>query len=235
MRTFVIGDIHGAARALRQLLPQLRARAAVGDTLVFIGDYIDRGPDSRGVVDLVMKAPTHWPGPVVCLKGNHEALLLAALAGDPSATEIWRENGGLQTLTSYGAKPFERRWQRRFPPEHLEFLRGLRLWYEDEHAYYVHAGFRPEIPPEQTPEDDLLWIRGEFILSPYNWGKPVVFGHTPQFEDSGGPFPDLSQMRWRPLVRPEKIGVDTGCAYGGPLTALVLPEREFVEVVPAWP
>jgi len=226
----VIGDIHGQAEALARLLARLEGRRAPGDRLVFIGDYIDRGPDSRRAVELALAAPRRWPGPVTPLKGNHEAMLLRALEGDPEMTLLWLENGGIETLASYGIRLGEPDWRERFPADHVAFFRSLRLWDEDEHAYYVHAGFEPGVPPAENDEETLLWIREAFIESDYAWEKPVVFGHTPQYTLPPGRGFDLKRLVWRPLVRPEKIGIDTGSAYGGPLTALVLPEREFVQV-----
>lgn len=229
MRTFVVGDVHGHLDELRALLERLGEEAAPGDALVFVGDYIDRGPDSKGVVELVMaQADGGWDGPVTALRGNHEALLLDFLDPEPEHDpSIWLMNGGVETIDSYGGLSVEEDVAALIPPEHLEFFRSTYLWHEDENGLYVHAGFLPEIEPDEQGEETMLWVRDEFIQSDYAWRKVVVFGHTPQYErklldglTGRGP-------RWRVLDRPEKIGIDTGAAYGGPLTAVALPEREF--------
>jgi serine/threonine protein phosphatase 1 len=232
LRTFVVGDIHGHATKLRGLMPHLEERAQPGDALVFVGDYIDRGPDSRGVVDMVLGYRNGgWDGPVVTLKGNHEELMLDFMEREPRYDpEIWIQNGGFETADSYTGKGITRRWAESIPTEHLEFFFNLRLWHEDENGIYVHAGMRPGVLACEEEEDVLLWIRDPFIHSAYRWGKVVVFGHTPQFDEPKGAILDRSQLPWRPLNRPEKIGIDTGAAYGGPLTAVILPDREFVSV-----
>jgi serine/threonine protein phosphatase 1 len=234
MRTFVVGDVHGQAEMLRELLPLLRARAAPGDTLVFVGDYIDRGPDSRGVIDLVLaERRGGWPGPVAALKGNHEELMLDYLSEQPRFEPgVWMQNGGIQTVASYTEDDWHVQWETAIPREHLRFLEGLASWYEDENGIYVHAGLPPGIGPEEATDDDRLWIREPFIKSDYRWPKVVVFGHTPQYEPGLASFFNFGRMKWRPLDRPEKIGIDTGAAYGGPLTAVILPEREFISVAP---
>jgi serine/threonine protein phosphatase 1 len=216
---------------LRELLAQVRARAKPGDALVFVGDYIDRGRDSRGVADLVLEQMGGgWEGPVTPLRGNHEELMLDSLLPRPRYDlEIWMQNGGVETVASYTPDGWSPDWIRAVPPAHLEFFRNLKSWHRDENGIYVHAGLPPGVAPEDATDEDRLWIRGAFINSDWKWDRVVVFGHTPQYDQS----PRLlnpRKMPWRPLNRPEKIGIDTGAAYGGPLTAVMLPEREFFSV-----
>ena len=230
MRTFVIGDIHGHCFKLRRLLPQIRERAVSGDALVFLGDYIDRGPDSRGVIDLVLELSLGgWDGPVTTLRGNHELLMMDCLQKRPLyGLDAWLQNGGTETIASYTGGNVSRKWLQSVPPSHLELLENLKDWHEDENAIYVHAGLMPGERPEESDLDTLLWIRDEFINAEYDWGKVVVFGHTPQYEEPTTLILEPANLPWRPLNQPEKIGMDTGCAYGGPLSAVMLPEREFL-------
>jgi serine/threonine protein phosphatase 1 len=238
-RTFAVGDVHGQLAMLADLISQLIPRAVEGDTLLFVGDYIDRGPDSRGVVEQVLALREGaWPGPVVTLRGNHEDLML-----DEERTRkqydagLWLENGGVETIRSYRCEISRAEFRAGvglsfLPDAHRVFFGSLDLWYEDAHALYVHAGMRPGYLPDSSSERELLWIRDEFIYSSYEWGKPVVFGHTPQAVNNRR-ICLASEVQWGPLNRPEKIGIDTGVCYGGPLTAVMLPEREFFVVAPS--
>lgn len=230
MRTFVVGDIHGYSSKLRKLLPLLHERAKPGDALVFVGDFIDRGPDTRGVIDLVLEQMLGgWDGPVTGIRGNHEVLMLDALKKRPRyGFDVWMQNGGMEAIGSYTGGRVTRTWLGAIPPAHLEFLHNLKDWHEDENGYYVHAGFTPGKRPEECGEDAWQWIRSEFIDSDYAWDKVVVFGHTPQYAETNRPILDPRDLPWQPLNRPEKIGIDTGAAYGGPLSAVILPEREFI-------
>ncbi len=211
MTTCIIGDIHGCHASLSSLLDLVVDRA---DTLVFLGDYIDRGPDTRKVIDLLL-ALKRERRQVICLKGNHELMLLQFLAGDDSS--IYLQVGGLQTLASYDISPDlpGRDIRAALPATHLAFLSDLPLHWQDRHAIYVHAGLQPGRHLSIQTEEWCLWARDRFIRSDHDFGKPVIFGHT-VFEE--------------PLVQGNKIGIDTGAAYGGRLTALLLPEMEFVSV-----
>ncbi len=205
-KIIAVGDIHGCLVKLEVLLSRLPIDWT-RDRLVFLGDYIDRGPDSSRVIDLVLELKKNYGERVVCLKGNHEDMFLRYLHGEPDS--IWLAVGGNATLKSYPEKdgmPI-------VPDEHMEFLSGLRLYLETPKYIFVHAGLRPGIPLEEQNEADLLSIRYTFIQSSYDWGKRIIFGHTP--------FPV-------PLVEKNKIGIDTGAVYGGRLTALVLPDVEFI-------
>lgn len=213
MDIYAIGDIHGNLDLLERLLKQLQPDLA-RDRLIFMGDYIDRGPHSRGVVDYVLRlknlAP---PEQVICLKGNHEAMLLHFLQGQD--VDLFLFNGGLATLRDYWGDDWEDRGELVLPPDHRQFFEGLRLYYETEDYIFVHGGLHPGVPLAAQQEEDLLWIRGDFIASMEDFGKKVIFGHTPFRE---------------PLIMPNKIGIDTGAAYGNRLTCLKLPREEFISV-----
>jgi serine/threonine protein phosphatase 1 len=213
MRTFVIGDIHGCAKELQRLYKMLPIQG--DDRLVFLGDYVDRGPNARGVVDFILGLDR----PYVALKGNHEAEMLDCLSADfPENLFEWLLLwGGDKTLMSYGVSPYKSgeeedeivmRFSRAMPEQHKTFYENLQLIYEDDNCICVHAGLNPLFPKDRD-EKTLLWIRDEFINSKVDFGKRVVFGHTPQ--ESG-----------KPHVDPYKIGVDTGCYASGILTAVLL-------------
>ncbi len=209
--TIVIGDIHGCFDSLQALLAQVLDRA---DTLVFLGDYIDRGPESRRVVDRILELKGEHPR-VITLMGNHEFMLLNYLEGRDDGTFL--RIGGSQTMKSYGLDPDPGPKAARdaIPDKHLAFFRSLPLLWEDAHGIYVHAGLRPGLHLSRQTSDWCLWVRDEFIRSSYSFGKPVVFGHT---------------VFASPLVQKNKIGIDTGAVYGKTLTALQLPEKTFISV-----
>ncbi|MGD8542191.1 MAG: metallophosphoesterase family protein [Desulfobacteraceae bacterium] len=206
---YAIGDIHGCADKLRRLIDQLDIDPD-RDQLVFVGDYIDRGPASFEVVEYVLGLKTALRD-VVFLKGNHEQMLEDYLAGPDKLTFLI--NGGQATLDSY-LRHRPNSQAPVIPPRHLAFFRGLRLFYESENYIFVHAGLKPRVPLDQQDPRDLLWIRSRFIYSQADFGKPVVFGHTP--------FPE-------PLVQVNKIGIDTGAVYGQQLTCVKLPDLVFFQ------
>ena len=203
-KTYVIGDIHGCLAPLKALMAKLPLRRE--DELLFIGDYIDRGPDAKGVVDYVLELRKSCPGKVICLTGNHEWMLLNHLDG--SDTVSWLLNGGEATLASYGGED-------KVPHGHLEFFHSLPPFHRTDDYLFVHAGIRPGVPLEAQTTEDMLWIRREFYLYPGRFEPPVVFGHTP-----------LREV----FKREDRIGIDTGCVYGGKLTCLVLPGRDVIQV-----
>lgn len=209
--TCVIGDIHGCHAPLAHLLQLVLHRA---DTIVFLGDYVDRGPQSKEVVTTILSLRATHPR-VVPLMGNHDYLFLQYLSGDNHS--IFLQVGGLQTLASYGLSPTATREEitRLVPPDHIAFFRSLPLFWEDRHALYVHAGLQPGRHLSQQTSQWCLWARESFLLSTPDYGKPVVFGHTI--------FPE-------PYLAADKIGIDTGAVYGGRLTALLLPNREVISV-----
>ena len=206
-KIFAIGDIHGCVKKLRRLL-EIPAIDFGHDTLVFMGDYVDRGPYSFEVVAYLLELKERSPN-TVFLKGNHEAMLLDYLAGTDELTYL--ANGGRHTLDSYlnHAQPQD---SETIPASHLEFFNNLRLYYETEDYIFVHAGLRNKVPLEKQSPADLLWIRRKFIRSNYDFGKRVIFGHTP-FK--------------APLVQSNKIGIDTGAVYRNKLTCLELPQINF--------
>ncbi len=203
--TYVVGDIHGCLGPLKQLLRKIEPRRE--DEVVFIGDYIDRGLHSREVVDALLALPYRC----VFLMGNHERMLLDYLDG-ADEDGLFLLNGGEATLKSYGGDAAN------IPPGHLAFFRGLRMYYETADYLFVHAGVRPNLPMGAQKPEDLVWIRQEFFRFIGRYPKPVIFGHTP--------------LR-RVLNQPDRIGIDTGCVYGGKLTCLKLPERTLIQV-PGW-
>lgn len=209
-RIFAVGDIHGCYEALCRLLERIPIVWGQ-DRLVFLGDYIDRGPDSFEVVEHLIALGRRQPD-VVFLKGNHEAMLLEYLDGRDRLTYLY--NGGRQTLESY-LRHASTAAGSPVPHEHRRFFDSLRLFYETEDYLFVHAGMRHGLPLERQRAEDLLWIREEFLSERRSFGKRVVFGHTP-FEE--------------PLVEDNKIGIDTGAVYGNKLTCLQLPEERFIHV-----
>ncbi len=204
MAIFAIGDIHGCLKPLERLLEKLPLNWEE-DYLVFLGDYLDRGPDPRLTLETIMMLKEIHGERVVTLLGNHEWMFLRYLHGLDE--DFYLFNGGDVTLAQFSLGG-----RLEVPPEVVSFLRGLPYFWETEDYIFVHAGLRPGRPLREQRPEDLLFIRGEFIFSDYDWGKRVIFGHTP-FST--------------PFVAPNKIGIDTGCVYGGKLTAVKLPEVEF--------
>ncbi len=197
---YAIGDIHGCLDPLRRLMDQIQPSDE--DEVVFVGDYVDRGPDSKGVIDYLLTLQ----GRYTFLMGNHERMFLDFLRGKDR--HLFMYNGGRPTLESYGDIG-------KIPAAHLDFLHRLRLYYETDDYIFVHGGIRPGIPmPEQDPQD-LLWIREEFYAFPGRYPKTVVFGHTPMREV---------------LMEEDRIGIDTACVYGNKLTCLILPSRQVIQV-----
>lgn len=210
MKTCVIGDIHGCAASLIKLLNKVTDMA---ETIVFLGDYVDRGPDSRQVIDTLLHLRKTHPRPIF-LKGNHELMFYDYLIG-ADMTSFLRV-GGRQTLVSYDiSTEIKKNIPDLLPPGHASFIENLPMLYEDQHAIYVHAGLQPGRHLSQQTSQWCLWARDEFINSSWDFGKPVIFGHTP-FDE--------------PLIQANKTGIDTGAVYGGTLTALILPDMEFIQV-----
>lgn len=227
-RIYAIGDIHGRLDLLERAIAAVARdvdRHGPAALTVTLGDYIDRGPASRGVIERLAASP--FPTPYVALKGNHEALLEKFLS-DPLVGLHWRALGGLETLHSYGVPVGELRLGKNveaaadglraaLPEHHLNFLRSLKTSFSHGQYFLCHAGVRPGIALERQSEEDLLWIRDAFLSSTMNFGKIVVHGHTP-IE--------------RPDVQPNRINIDTGAFATGQLTCVVLDEdgHRFLKV-----
>jgi serine/threonine protein phosphatase 1 len=211
-RILAVGDIHGCNHQLNLLLDRIGIDPRE-DTLIFLGDYLDRGPDARGVIDTLLDLKQKCQN-LICLQGNHESMFLNYyLRGQDE--ELFLFNSGRCTLDSYGITLADARAGIGYPEHHLDFLVSLPLFHETEEFLFVHAGLRPGIPIAQQSPEDLLWIRSEFIDSRWNFGKTIVFGHTPLHE---------------PLLKRKKIGIDTGAVYGGRLTCIELPARTIYQV-----
>lgn len=213
-RVYAIGDVHGCLDRLAAMhaliAADLAERPVREPLLVHLGDYVDRGPDSAGVVGRLAGRVTMPDVPTVNLMGNHEHMMLDAVAsGDVEAVELWLANGGTESLMSWGvprsAQPKD--WPSYLPTPHLLFLRDLAVYHEAGGYLFVHAGVRPGIPLAQQSRHDLMWIREPFLSSKGSFGAVVVHGHTPRQE---------------PVVRPNRIGIDTGAVIGGVLTCVVL-------------
>jgi serine/threonine protein phosphatase 1 len=229
---YAIGDIHGQAEKLRRLLDILVDEGlGPDDDLVFLGDYVDRGPDSAGVMRMLLGIEASYPRSIF-LRGNHEQMMIEARSRYDRAWELehqipwnsetsglWFSNGAVQTLKSYKEDATTRgRWWEAIPEEHWEFVLDTEMEHKTEHYWFVHAGV---LPPgahweyETLPLDPRLWVREPFILSPLNFGRMVVFGHTPT-------------RTGLPLIMQNKVGLDTGAGWGGDITAMrVNPDQPF--------
>lgn len=230
-RLYAIGDIHGRLDLLKKLQEQIAAdaarTAASRRVLVYVGDYVDRGSNSAGVLDHLLDRPL--PGfEIIHLLGNHEDTLLR-FPTDLSVGPSWLKYGGVETLASYGVPAGPSPWQderelrrlqgelrRALPKRHVEFMRSMPLTHVEGDYLFVHAGVRPGIALEYQGRDDLLWIRDEFRYAPDDHGKVVVHGHT---------------ITEEPDQQPNRIGIDTGAYYSGRLTCLVLEgtARSFLQ------
>ncbi|MBF0271503.1 MAG: serine/threonine protein phosphatase [Magnetococcales bacterium] len=225
-RLYAVGDIHGRADLLRTLHGLIRDDCAglsvsVRRIIVYLGDYIDRGEDSKGVIDLLLNEPL--PGfETVFLKGNHEAELQDFLV-NPTGGHLWTQCGGMNTALSYQVRVAprivaeERMRDLRdqllvaMPVEHQSFLASLRFRFELGDYFFTHAGVRPGLPLSQQRPPDLLWIRDPFLYYDGHFGKMVVHGHT---------------VVAAPVVTTNRIGIDTGAYHSGHLTGLVLEGTE---------
>nr|WP_294554055.1 metallophosphoesterase [uncultured Rhodopila sp.] len=212
-RIYAVGDIHGCARQLASLHALIRAdlvrRPIGGALLLHIGDLVDRGPDTAGVIARLAGGSPVAGTEMINILGNHESTMLEALSGDKAAATDWLFGGGRAALESYGIDPESppEQWAERIPVSHRGFLRGLPLMYREGGYAFVHAGVRPGIPLAEQCCDDLLRSRQPFLYSEADFGAVIVHGHTPVTA---------------PVVRHNRIAIDTGAVFGGKLTCLVL-------------
>jgi serine/threonine protein phosphatase 1 len=205
-RIFAVGDIHGCRTKLDRLMEVIDWRPDKREELVFLGDYIDRGPDSFGVVETVLELKARYRDRVTLLMGNHEHMFINFITGRDSLSLT--SNGVAYTMRSYDRAAD-------FPVAHLDFYQNLRLYYETDDHIFVHAGLRPGRSLGEQTVEDCLWIRDDFLESAYDFGKTVVFGHTPFKE---------------PLIFPGRAGLDTGAVFGGRLTCLEVLEGRLISV-----
>jgi serine/threonine protein phosphatase 1 len=213
-RVYAVGDIHGCLDrlvALHEIIAEdIATRPVEHTTLVHLGDYVDRGADSAQVIDWLINQPPVPADAIVNLMGNHEYMMLAALAGvDKEAPGHWMTNGGADSLLSWGISrtvpPAE--WASRIPRQHLLFLRDLAICHHIGPYLFVHAGIKPGVALDRQSRQDMMWIREPFLSSRADHGAVVVHGHTPKRE---------------PVVQPNRIAIDTGAVLGGALTCVVL-------------
>jgi len=215
-RFFVVGDIHACPQELEALLSGLSLQPE--DRVVFLGDYIDRGPGAREVVDVLLGLKAERVCPLTFLKGNHEDMFLDFLGYEGHYGESFLLNGGAATLKSYRISRTTaiREIALFLPPTHLQFFLDLVTFFEAGNTLCVHAGVNPLRPLSDQDGEDLLWIRQEFIANSHTLPYTIVFGHTPQREV-------LFDL-------PYKIGIDTGLVYGGKLSCLELVEKKLFQV-----
>ncbi|WP_417518343.1 metallophosphoesterase family protein [Minwuia sp.] len=228
-RIYAIGDVHGRADLLLDLIERIKSDMKQGTaarhTIVFLGDYVDRGSDNREVLETLSGRP-FGDTEMICLIGNHEAVMLQFLQ-DAEIGRDWVRFGGDTTLASYGARlrrespsigellKAQETLAANLPAHHLDFLHGLKLSFRAGDYLFVHAGIRPGVPLEEQDGNDLIWIRNRFLDSDVDHGCIVVHGHTPNLEVQS---------------RHNRIGIDTGAYFSGRLTAAVLENdiRRFI-------
>ena len=212
MRTIAIGDVHGQLATLTELFARIEQTG--WDRLVFLGDYIDRGLDSKGTIDFIRSLQDlHGRDKVVAIKGNHEDMCLHAFSqydvNDSELGTAFYYNGGESTLDSFKAAGFSG-----IPQDYLDWMKALPVRYEDEKAHYIHAGALPGLPIDEQEDSDLLWERDTFLKTEYTWDKVVIHGHTP-----------MKQV----VERPNIISIDTGAGYGDALTAFCVETKEIMQ------
>ncbi|MBM4265780.1 MAG: serine/threonine protein phosphatase [Deltaproteobacteria bacterium] len=211
-RLFCIGDVHGCVDELGRLIDDIAPEA--NDRIVFLGDYVDRGPEVAATIGFLLEIRRHLPE-TVFLRGNHEEMMLGFLGEGGEHGDIFVRGGGAATLESYGVDRHDRGAARtlreKIPAEHLELLRDhLSLWHSISPWVFAHAGVRPGTPMREQEREDLLWIREDFLSREHGLDTTVVFGHTAHRDVVFSPS--------------RRIAMDTGCVYGGMLSALDLSQ-----------
>ncbi|MEX0608217.1 MAG: metallophosphoesterase family protein [Balneolaceae bacterium] len=210
-----IGDIHGCARSNAELLKKLNDTFGSNRKYIFLGDYIDRGPNSKEVVNQLLEFGKNHE--CIFLRGNHDEMLLKAYENDD--WDLWLANGGRSTLMSYHST----QGNLELPVEHYQFFQNTKIWWETDHYFFVHGGISPDLTIQENLESEFershfMWQRDHVYSRTNNWDKTVVFGHTPVKN---------------PIIEDNMIGIDTGCVYAdkgfGFLSAVLLPEVEFVK------
>lgn len=213
-RVWVIGDLHGCAAELDRLLDVLDPAAA--DEFIFLGDYIDRGPNARGVVDRLLRLQREIVG-CTFLRGNHEDMFLGFLGRAGHFGDSFRRNGGAATLRSYGVEDLSpRRVAERLPQDHLDFFDHLQLQVEHGGFLCAHAGVDPRRPLAAQRDEDLMWIREDFLRRRGDLARTIVHGHNPGKQVV--------------LDLPYRIGLDTGVVYGNRLSCLDLLSGDLVQI-----
>lgn len=216
---YAIGDVHGHFDKLKVLISKIEEDAAQypdeTHKLIFLGDFVDRGPNSKRVIEHIMSG--FYGFETIVLTGNHEQFMLGFLEAPSTGTAYdWFLNGGIETMESYGQKvSFDRKFTDRqladlcdaVPGEHIRWLASLQFKHQEDGFLFVHAGIRPGVAIENQRREDLIGIRDQFLRSKTDHGPLVVHGHTPSK---------------KPDIRPNRIGIDTGAGYGGPITCAVL-------------
>ncbi len=213
---YIIGDIHGYYNKLSGLFEKIKKHITDDDTIIFLGDYIDRGHYSFEVIEFLIDLQHNYN--TICLRGNHESMFLDYLQG--KEIQLYMYNGGQATIDSY----IKMMGALRLPEDHKAFFNNLKLYHETDNFIAVHAGMRPGIPVELQSSYDMTWIRDEFYVKQYRWPKLVVFGHTTTINITGLPIYEIYDD-----VNKNIIGIDTGAGYGGPLTCLRLPDKQIFQ------
>ncbi|MEM7059387.1 MAG: metallophosphoesterase family protein [Pseudomonadota bacterium] len=218
LRIYAIGDVHGCLTQLqsvhRWIVEDISSQPTAEWKIIHVGDYVDRGEDSRGVLDYLVHCCAE-DDRVICLKGNHDLMFRAGIGGDERLTEIWLRNGADATLASYDLSVDDfikrhrdgRGFEGTVPNSHLSFIEGLDHKLRLGDYLFVHAGINPKRRLEDQEPDDMLWIRDRFIHSGREFDAVIVHGHTPSRKID---------------VRPNRVGIDTGAVFGGEMSCLVL-------------